>query len=111
MPKRDYAELEAGAAPGLSGNKLSRNAKEVIVHMHGRCGLSAAMIAPLIPSPRSLEAGATVAVSVVYKVLAHKATYGNVFEAPHKAADRRMTGKRARMPILINTERQGAGHT
>ena len=36
MPKRDYAELEAGAAPGLSGNKLSRNAKKVTVYMYER---------------------------------------------------------------------------
>ena len=105
MPKRDYAEMEAAAAPGLSGNKLSRHVKEVIVHMHEHCGLSAPKIAPLIPSPRSLEAGASVAVSVVYKVLAHKATYGNVFEKPRKAVDRKMTKKHARMLICVITER------
>ena len=97
--------MEAAAAPGLSGNKLSRHVKEVIVHMHEHCELSAPKIAPLIPSPRSLEAGASVAVLVVFKVLAHKATYGNVFEKNRKAVDRKMTEKHARMLICVITER------
>ena len=97
--------MEAAAAPGLSGNKLSRHVKEVIVHMHEHCELSAPKIAPLIPSPRSLEAGASVAVSVVYKVLAHKATYGNVFEKNRKAVDRKMIEEHARMLICVITER------
>ena len=75
------------------------------MHMHEHCELSAPKIAPLIPSPRSLEAGASVAVSVVYKVLAHKATYGNVFEKNRKAVDRKMIEEHARMLICVITER------
>ena len=73
--------------------------------MHEHCELSAPKIAPLIPSPRSLEAGASVAVSVVYKVLAHKATYGNVFEKNRKAVDRKMIEEHARMLFCVITER------
>jgi transposase len=92
-----------GSSTGLSGGEIPQPVREVIVHMHKCCRMSAQEIAPLIPSPIFSDAG--VHVRTVQKVLEREKTTGSVVDFMRVARARKMQETHAGKLINIVTER------